>query len=85
MDEYVKVIFDEDDRIVVVDGRPGGRTNRVFIVPTGFHTFSLDDVPDCEPPSCTELIRRTRDDRPFEITFTRRQSAVAANAGAADA
>lgn len=77
MDEYVRVLFDEDDRIVIVDGRPGGRTNRVFIVSRGFHTFSLDGVPDCEPPSCTELIRRTRDDRPFELRFARRAAPAA--------
>lgn len=72
MDEYVMVIFDEDGRQVIVDGLPTGLTNRLFIVPTGYHTFSLAGEPDYGPSSQTVLIQHTRQDDPFVVCFTRR-------------
>lgn len=72
MDEFVIVVFEDDDREVVVDGGVTGLTNRLFIVQTGFHTFSLAGDPDYGPSSQTVLIQHTRQDDPFVLAFVKR-------------
>lgn len=84
MDQFVIATCDED-RLVIVDGLPTGRTNRVFIVSTGFHTFSLDGAADFEPRSRTELVRRTRSDRPLTLAFARATAPTAAGPATGDA
>lgn len=71
MDQYVLVEFDEE-RIVILDGRPGGRTNRLMIVPGGFHTFSLDGPADFEPNARTEDVFGTSRAAPLQLAFHRR-------------
>jgi hypothetical protein len=75
MDEYVLVQFD-DDRIVILDGRAGGRTNRIMIVPGGLHTFSIDEPFDFEPESQRQDVAGTSPALPLRVPF-RRRAAVA--------
>lgn len=71
MDQYVLVQFDED-RIVILDGRPGGRTNRLMVVPGGFHTFSLEGPDDFEPHAQREDVFGTSRFAPLQLAFHRR-------------
>lgn len=71
MDEYVIVVFDEDDRQVLVGGRSAGVTNRLFHVPAGRHTFSLAGDQDYAPSSQTVWVQHTRRDQPCVVAFVK--------------
>jgi len=72
MDEHVVVRFDVSDRIVLVDGRPGGRTNKRMLTETGTYTFSLQGAPDFTPPSQKIVVENTTEDEPMIVRFAKR-------------
>jgi hypothetical protein len=77
MDEYVLVVFDEDDRQVLADGGVAGLTNRVFVLPTGSYTFSIAGEQDCAPSSLTVWVQHTRRHQPCVIPFVTRARVAA--------
>ena len=69
MTESVLVEFDDDDRIVLLDDRPGGRTNVRFDTNTGTHKFSLDGNPDFAPSSQIHVVKGSSEAEPFVVKF----------------
>jgi hypothetical protein len=65
MEEFVIVVCG-GSRDVLVDGAPGGHTNVVIIVGTGFHRFS---VPGCQPPLIEVNVIGTSPANPMRIAF----------------
>lgn len=68
MDEYVRVNFREE-REVIIDEEPNGKTNVVLRVETGTHIFTLGGAKDFEPESITRTIRDTNPIEPEDIDF----------------
>ena len=69
MTESVLVEFDDDDRIVLLDDRPGGHTNVPFDTNTGTHKFSLDGKLDFAPSSQIHVVKDTSGADPFVVKF----------------
>ncbi len=69
MAERVLVEFDEDNRVVLLDDRPGGHTNVAFDTNTGSHKFSLDGNPDFSPSSQIWVVKDTSEAKPFVVKF----------------
>jgi hypothetical protein len=72
MDEYVLVVSDEDGRQVLADGGVAGLTNRVFLLPTGYYTFSIGGAQDHAPGPQTVWVQHTRRDQPCVVAFVTR-------------
>ena len=84
MVEYVKVKFPDDGRTVILDGRPGGLTNRMIRTNVGSHRFSLEGEPDFSPESRLCVVEDTTRDNPKIITFDKVPASGSAGAGSAD-
>ena len=69
--QYVVVRFPEQ-RVVYVDGRPGGVTNQVICLGPGTHTFALEVPADYEPESQRVVIECSPVTEPMEVTFEKR-------------
>lgn len=68
MDETVWIDY-VADRDVYVDGQLWARTNELFTVETGTHTFDLGLPQSYQPPEVTESVSGTTPLDPFEIRF----------------
>ena len=69
--QYVVVRFPEQ-RVVYVDGRPGGVTNQVIRLGPGTHTFALEVPADYEPESQRIIVEQGTATQPMEVIFERR-------------
>ena len=66
--EYVLVQFPED-RGVILDGNPNGRTNETLPVEQGTHLFSLEGD-GYTPEEQETFVSETTADHPLKIVFT---------------
>lgn len=72
MDEYVIVEYEESDRIVLVDDRPGGRTNRLMRMQSGTYKFALQGDPDYSPlVRDNVVVEGTTETNPMRVKFTK--------------
>jgi hypothetical protein len=70
--EYLLVHFADEDRGVVVDDEPQGRTNEVIEIERGTHTVRLESPPlDFDPPEAVISLRKTTRLSPEEVTFVK--------------
>ena len=69
MPESVIVVFPED-RQVLIDSNPSGRTNENLAVETGLHGFSLGGEQNYEPGDQEVLVTGTSVINPMRVTFT---------------
>ncbi len=75
MSERVLVEFDEDDRVVLLDDRPNGRTNVAFDTDTGTYKFSLDGEANFTPASQEHVVKDTSMEKPFVVKFAKIETA----------
>lgn len=68
MNEYVVVVF-EEDRAVLVDGQPCGRTGALLILEGGQHTLALDGPADVQPAAWDGVVEDTDAFEPLEVRF----------------
>ena len=69
--QYVVVRFPEE-RVVSVDGAPGGVTNKIIHLGPGTHTFALEGAADYEPESQRLKVTGTTSISPMEVIFEKR-------------
>jgi hypothetical protein len=71
--EYLKVIFPEDGRRVLIDGKRNGTTNVVIEVDAGTHTVSLVPPLDFMPKEQQVVLEpnETGSLSPKEVTFAK--------------
>ncbi len=69
--EYVRVTYPAD-RVVNIDGVPGGRTNEVLRIDAGTHIFDLGETADYEPISREVKVDGTTVLVPMVIAFTKK-------------
>ena len=71
--EFLKVNFDAGSRGVLVNGNPGGHTNRVITFPLpGTYRISLDAPPHDFSPAVQEIqLVGTSAFEPMQLTFHR--------------
>ena len=68
MDEFVVVKYPED-RQVLINGHPSGRTNQTLNVEEGTHVFALGGAADFQPDSQEHFVSDTVPSQPFVVTF----------------
>lgn len=68
--EYVKVEFPED-RVVYIDNEATARTNQIFRVTRGRHTFRLEQPNDYTPDKVDENVLDTSMSNPALIVFSK--------------
>lgn len=72
--EYVIVRF-PTRRLVYIDDKENGFTNRVLRVDAGTHLFALGNVANFRPASRTVTVKDTSVLEPLEIRFSRADGA----------
>jgi hypothetical protein len=77
--EFVKVTYPAD-RLVNIDGEPGGTTNEVLRIDEGTHRFDLGKPVDYKPASQDTLVTGTTVLVPMIVAFTRKAPAKKAPA-----
>jgi hypothetical protein len=71
--EYLKVVFPEDERGVLIDGKRNGKTNVVIEVEAGTHTLSIVPPPACDPTEQQVVLapNQTGPLSPKEVAFAK--------------
>jgi hypothetical protein len=70
---YIKINFPQD-RTVLVNGTSKGKTNQVFMLPSGEHHIWLDDPRDYTPSSQAVVVEDQGRDNPLNVTFNQSTS-----------
>jgi PEGA domain len=68
--EFVTVHF-VDDRQVLIDGQPSGRTNQTLQVQAGTHTISLGTPHDYNPAWRRPTVQNTSILKPLVVSFAK--------------
>jgi hypothetical protein len=70
---FLKVIFPVDEKDVLIDGKPKGKTNVAFEIEDGTHTVSIAPPPACDPAQCEVILKpnETGPLSPREVPFAK--------------